>query len=272
LSAFLVLALGIGWVALGVPVALDVDASPFLLLMLIGLLGSALLVTWAVDGSSGVRRLFARAFQWRFSLVRWAVVLFAMPVLTLALAAATGTMVDPPGGWSAMAGWYLFNTLIFGALLANLWEETAWAGFVQTRLMARHGLLVSSLLTAVPFALIHVPLYLADAATASELARNLALLFALAPIYRYLLGVHLLDTGGSVLAVGIQHAAWNASGNLEAVEGEWQVIVAVVVLTVLVGLQHFLGRTRTSGGRAPERAAASEWLVGSPGRRETAPR
>jgi hypothetical protein len=124
----------------------------------------------------------------------------------------------------------------------------------------------------VPFALIHVPLYVADAATASELARGLALLFALAPIYRYLLGVHLLGTRGSVLAVGIQHAAWNASGNLEAVDGGWQVIVAVVLLTVLVGLQHFLGRTRTSRGRAPERAAASEWLVGSPGRRETAPR
>lgn len=269
LTAFLVLALGIGWVSLGVPVALGIDSSPFLILMLLGLLVPSLLVTRAADGWSGVRRLLARAFQWRFGLVRWAVVVFAMPVITLALAAATGTLVDPAGGWFALTGWYLFNTLIFGALLANLWEETAWAGFAQTRLMARHGLILSSLLTAVPFALIHIPLYVADAATASELARNLVLLFALAPVYRYLLGVHMLDSRGSVLAVGIQHAAWNASGKLEAVAGAWQVIAAVLVLTVLVAVQHLLGRPSTGRGRAAEQAAARDWLLAPQRQKET---
>ena len=32
--------------------------------------------------------------------------------------------------------------LVIGAVTANLWEETVWGGFVQGRLMARHGLLV----------------------------------------------------------------------------------------------------------------------------------
>lgn len=267
LTAFLVLALGIGWVSLGVPVALGIDSSPFLILMLLGLLASSLWVTWRVDGRSGVRRLLARAFQWRFGLVRWAVVVFAMPVITLALAATTGTLVDPAGGWLAMTGWYLFNTLIFGALLANLWEETAWAGFAQTRLMARYGLILSSLLTAVPFALIHIPLYVAETTTASELARNLALLFALAPAYRYLLGVHMLDTRGSVLVVGIQHAAWNASGQLEAVDGAWQAIAAVIVLTVLVAVQHLLRGPRNGRGRAAEQVAARDWLIAGQGQK-----
>lgn len=35
-----------------------------------------------------------------------------------------------------------------------------------------------------------------------------------------LLGMHLLDTGGSVLVIGIQHASWNAAVSLGAVEGE----------------------------------------------------
>ena len=52
---------------------------------------------------------------------------------------------------------YLFF-LAVGAVTGNLWEETVWGGFVQGRLMARHGLLVGSLLTAVPFFLIHLPL------------------------------------------------------------------------------------------------------------------
>ena len=64
----------------------------------------------------------------------------------MALAAASGTLLNPGGGWAAEVGLYLFNTLIFGALTINIWEETAWAGFAQSRLMARHGLLVGSLL------------------------------------------------------------------------------------------------------------------------------
>ncbi len=43
-----------------------------------------------------------------------------------------------------------------------------------------------------------------------------------APFYRYLLGMHLLDTGGSVLAIGVQHAAWNAASNIDGVNGGWQ--------------------------------------------------
>ena len=40
-----------------------------------------------------------------------------------------------------------------------MWEETAWAGVVQTRLEHHHGLAKAALLTAVPFALFHMPLH-----------------------------------------------------------------------------------------------------------------
>ena len=49
--------------------------------------------------------------------------------------------------------------LLVNLLLINMWEETAWAGVVQTRLEQRHGLVKAALLTAVPFALIHMPLH-----------------------------------------------------------------------------------------------------------------
>ena len=62
-------------------------------------------------------------------------------------------------GWVAAAvGDVLVRHARFPGLLINLWEETAWAGFAQSRLMARHGLMVGSLLTAVPFAAIHIPM------------------------------------------------------------------------------------------------------------------
>ncbi len=171
LTAFLLLAYGIGWPALMVPVVTDLPAEPFLLVLLfLALLGPALLVTRWVDGPGAIRRLLGRTLLWRFGIGRWAVVLLAMPVLTLGLAAGSGTLESPERGWVIEVGLYLFSTLIFGALVGNLWEETAWGGFVQTRLMARHGLLVGSLLTAPLFAAIHVPLQLGDGASWSESA------------------------------------------------------------------------------------------------------
>ncbi|MFF0905350.1 UNVERIFIED_CONTAM: CPBP family intramembrane glutamic endopeptidase [Kocuria sp. CPCC 205316] len=261
-TVFLVLALGLGWAALMVPALTSAPVEPFLLFVnFVALLGSALVVTRLADGPGAVRRMLGRAFAWRFGAARWAVVLLGMPVLTLVLAAATGSLRSPPAGWAAEAGWYLFSTLVYGALVLNLWEETAWGGLLQTRLTARHGLLIGALLTSLPFAAIHLPLYLAEGWNA-ETAGNLALLFVLVPVYRYLLGMHLLDTGGSVLAIGIQHASWNAAGSLGAVEGEWQVMAAVVLLTLLVALERRVrGRGTRPLGRDAERHAAAAWTA-----------
>lgn len=261
-TVFLVLALCVGWAALTVPVVTGLPVEPFLLLLtFVGLLGSAVVATRLADGPGGIRRLLARAFAWRFGPGRWAVVLFGMPVLTLVLAAATGTLRSPPTGWAAEAGWYLFNTIVFGALVLNLWEEAAWGGFLQSRLTARHGLLVAAVLTGLPFAAIHLPLYLA-AGWSPDTAADIGLLLLLVPVYRYLLGMHLLDTGGSVLAIGVQHASWNAAGSLGAVAGEWQVMVAVVLLTLLVALErHVRGRGTRPLGRDAERRAAAAWTA-----------
>lgn len=265
-TAFVLLAFAIGWPALLVPVVTELPSEPFLLVLLfLALLGPALLVTRIVDGPDGVRKLLGRTLMWRFGVGRWAVVLLAMPVLTLALAASTGTLETPEPGWAFEVGLYLFSTLIFGALVANLWEETAWGGFVQTRLMARHGLLVGSLLTAPLFAAIHVPLQLGDGASWSESAVGILIVFAGAPFYRYLLGMHMMDTGGSLLVIAVQHAAWNASGNLDSVEGEWQVVVAAVLLTFLVAAwRQARPRPDAPRGLAEEKVAAASWIAVDP--------
>ena len=271
LTTFLLLAYGIGWPALMVPVVTDLPPEPFLLVLLfLALLGPALLVTRWVDGPGAIRRLLGRTLIWRFGIGRWAVVLLAMPVLTLLLAAGSGTLETPERGWAIEVGLYLFSTLIFGALVANLWEETAWGGFVQTRLMARHGLLVGSLLTAPLFAAIHIPLQLGGGASWSESGFGLLVLFVTAPFYRYLLGMHLLDTGGSILAIAVQHAAWNASGNLAAVDGEWQVVVAAVLLTLLVAAgRHAWPREDAPRGLAEEKVAAAGWMSVEPALRSS---
>jgi uncharacterized protein len=261
LTTFLLIAFAVGWPALMVPAVTELPAEPFLLVLLfLALLGPALLVTRWADGPGAIRRLLGRTLIWRFGIGRWAVILLAMPALTLGLAAVSGALATPERGWAFEIGLYFFNTLIFGALAANLWEETAWGGFVQTRLMARHGLLLGALLTAPAFAAIHVPLQIADSDSWSELGIGLLVLFLGAPFYRYLLGMHLLDTRGSILAIAVQHAAWNASGNLDSVQGEWQAVAAAVLLTLLVAAVRRLRPSDLPRGVEEEKAAAAAWL------------
>lgn len=261
-AAFLAFALGVGLPLLSIPAVLEMEMAPFLLLLVfVLLLAPALFVTRAADGPGAIRRLLARNLIWRFGLGRWLVILFAMPVLTIASAAATGTFSTPDGGWLDETTTYLLGTLLVGALILNLWEETAWAGFVQTRLMADHGLLKAAILTAIPFAIIHIPLSFEKGWTWSEVGVGLGVLFAAAPFYRYLLGMHLLDTGGSLLAVGIQHASWNNAAKIDGIDGDWQAPAAAILLTVLVAVgRRMIARESHPIGEEAEKAAAAEWF------------
>lgn len=171
-ATFVAIVLAIAWPAFIIPLLVGAPLDPSkLLVTLVVMLATATLITSWTEGRAGVRALFGGVTRWRIGVAGYLLVLGAMPVLTLAVAAVTGTLQSPEGGWVGMIGNYLFTTVIYGALILNLWEETAWAGFVQSRLMARRGLLVGSLLTAVPFVAIHLPLSFEDAGSAGSVWR-----------------------------------------------------------------------------------------------------
>jgi membrane protease YdiL (CAAX protease family) len=44
------------------------------------------------------------------------------------------------------------GSIALAVVVINLWEETVWAGFFQTRLEARFNFVVAAVLTALPFA------------------------------------------------------------------------------------------------------------------------
>jgi membrane protease YdiL (CAAX protease family) len=181
------------------------------------------------------------------------------------VAALAGTLRTPSGGWVSLVLPYLLQTFIVGALLGNVWEETAWAGFVQSRLMARRGLLIGSLLTAVPFFVIHIPLAYANhgwkGTTWHDAIVDWAWLAVAAPFFRYLIGTQLIDTGGSVLAVGLLHASFNGAGQMSAVTGGWEMIPAMIALTVaVVAYRRMRGRS-FSQGYAPALIAPDEQPV-----------
>jgi len=108
------------------------------------------------------------------------------------------------------------------------------------------------LLTAIPFGLIHLPLAFEGdgwaGTTWTEAFVSWAFLLGALPFLRYVAGVLLVDTGGSVLAVAFLHASFNASGTLSVVPDGWQYVPALVVLTVIVSVHRRLrGRSLTAG-------------------------
>lgn len=261
--SFAVLAIAPTWAIQFLFLAEGWELFPAQLAELIFLLGAATLVTAATAGRAGVRRLYAGALKWRMGAGWFATALLALPALTLAVAAVSGSLRTPDGGWLKEALTYLFLALIFGAVLGNVWEETAWAGFAQTRLIERHGVFRGSMVTAIPFALIHLPLAWEEHGLHGTSGRDLAITWAVlvlsAPFFRYLLGMTLVGTGGSVLAVGIMHGSFNASGSLTAVHGSWQYLVAMVLLMSAVRLVWTVrGRSQA---RLDERGYASAGSV-----------
>jgi hypothetical protein len=162
-------------------------------------------------------------------------VVLALPILTVAVAAVSGTLHVTGHGWSYVAGGLLLQTVVTGALEVNLAEEGAWSGLVQTRFAGRTGVLGGALRTAPLFVAMHLPLQFTDGWSWGSVAVGVTALAVIAPFFRYLIGETLHATGGSLLAVGILHASFNASGNL-GFPGGWQFLPALLLLTIGVAV------------------------------------
>ncbi len=211
---------------------------------ILSLFPAALFVTWAIDGSRGVRALFRRAFRWRVSPAWWLTVLFGLPVLTVGLAILFGDdlrSVDVSSLILSQLGFLIVNFLV-----VNLWEETTWTGFFQTRLEQRHNWLVASVLTAIPFAAIHLPLqfFLDEPVTLASLGAAFGLYLVLGLLVRPMLAVFRRATGDSLLLVGLLHSVFNRTANqnglsatvLDGPAHQLTLLIAVVVLTVVVAV------------------------------------
>ena len=236
ITAFSIMAFGLGWPLLFVRTTTHFASVPVgYAYTYVALLGSALAVTWAGGGRPAVMRFLSRYLIWRLGIRRWALVVLALPALTVAVAAASGTMHVPGHGWMYVAGLFLLNTFVTGALEVNLAEEGAWSGLVQTRFAARHGLLRGALCTSPLFVAVHIPLQFTSGWTWGGVAGGVVVLAVIAPFFRYVIGETLEATGGSLLAAGILHAAFNASGNL-GFPGGWQFLPALLLLSVGIAI------------------------------------
>jgi membrane protease YdiL (CAAX protease family) len=238
-----------GWL----PAVLGMDAERFasLLLIFVALIPTTLFVTWAAEGPEGIRSLLRRMVKWRFGAGWWLVVLLGLPGLTISFSLLFGDTLRPVDAASLVVD--QVAGLLVGFLLVNLWEETGWAGFVQSRLERRHNLVAAAVLTAVPFALIHMPLHFIGDFSPESLISALAILLIVCVFFRLLVGVVLRGTQDSILAAALLHTVFNRSNNSDGivaalVEGSTRgsaALLATIVLTIAAAV---LARRKLSRG------------------------
>lgn len=268
IALFLALVFGLGYPLMFVPllaargvipggslpemVGLDMEKASALLMVMLALFPAALIVSALEGGRPAVVALLQRAAIWRIGPGWWALVILALPATTVGLALALGDTFRTPtlaqligelGGFAA------------GFLLVNLWEEISWAGFMQTRLERRYNTYLAAVITAVPFAAIHMPLQVVNGVTSpARLAMGFALLTVLAMVVRSFFGLVMRGAGGSLLAVAIAHTIFNRSNNTDGIaalllDGTHRQVAALLATALLtIGLGVMLrGRTGPLG-------------------------
>jgi uncharacterized protein len=265
-AAFLIMAFAIAYPVMSLP-ALAVhrvipggpllDRLPFppdeiagLMLTMFALLPSALFVTWAADGRPGIVSLFKRITRWRLGVGWWLAVLAGLPVLTVVSTLILGgslESVDPVGLF-----WDQLRLLLINFILVNLWEETAWAGVMQTRLERRHNIFAAAVLTALPFGFIHLPLAFLSEITIASVSISLVAYILLGVFLRPLVGVVLRGSRDSLLAAGLVHSVFNRTNNDNGIaaallNGElYRLGILIAVVLLIAALALVAGRRRLS--------------------------
>jgi membrane protease YdiL (CAAX protease family) len=219
-------------------------------------------VTWATGGRLAVRRLLRRTFHWRVNIGWWLTILLALPTLTVGLALLMGDNLRSVDMTSLLFS--QLTLLLINFVATNLWEETAWTGLLQTRLEERHNWFVAAMLTAIPFAAIHLPLqfFLGERVTPTSLAIAFGAYLLLCMLFRPLLAVVRRGTGDSLFLVALQHSVFNRTANENGISAmlltgdarQISLLISVVVITVVTAV---LIRSRLSRGYGAELARQS---------------
>jgi membrane protease YdiL (CAAX protease family) len=223
-------------------VGLDMERAAVIPMMLVLVIATFSVTAWE-GGRPAVRGLVRRMLRWRVGLVWWLVAATGLPLLTVTAAVLLGDQAHVPSP-RVLAGEIVGIAVAF--LLVNLWEETAWTGFLQTRLERRHTFVVAAALTAIPFAAVHLPLRVitGEITSPASLAANLTLLLVLGLVVRPLFGMVQRGAANSLLLVGLTHTMFNRSNNLDGIAADiltgpnrpLAALLATVALTLLLGV------------------------------------
>jgi len=229
IAAYFTFAFVITW-ALHMPMALgkqglgifryEVPIALFMILFILGAIAGptlgAYLVTNALDGKEGRRKLFRRYFQWRVGLPWYVLAIFSFPIIYLiagSVVLGSVPLADMAANSATFFSPYLVAVLIFPAFIT--WgEEPGWRGFALTRMQEHYHPLLSGVVVGFMHALWHLPVFTFGSGPIalgpfdlSEFALNTAMIIATAIFFTWVFN----NAKGSILIAVLIHASLNAT-------------------------------------------------------------
>lgn len=200
---------GLGAFAIFLPAQLQAlvgeltDTSPIYFLAIAAPTISATILTFAWDGWSGLRSLYARLIRWRFGLKWYALVLVGIPVLGWIAALLTESNPLKETGNLTQLLWLLFYVLITGPLC----EELGWRGYALPRLLERFSPFTASLVLGTIWGVWHLPSFFVSGMVQKGMSLVIFVLYT--PCLSILMTWVFQHTRGSVLSAVMIHCMVN---------------------------------------------------------------
>lgn len=229
IAAYFTLVFAITW-ALHMPMVLgrnglaifpyEVPMGLFVILFILGAIAgptlSAFLVTSALDGKEGRRKLLRRYVQWRVGWPWYVLAFFGIPTIYIiagSIVLGRVPLADLGANWTTFFSPYLVAVLIFPAFIT--WgEEPGWRGFALTRMQESYHPLLSGVTVGFMHSLWHLPVFLLISGPVAfgpfdllEFVRNTATSVAIAILWTWVFN----RANRSILIAVLLHASLNAS-------------------------------------------------------------
>jgi membrane protease YdiL (CAAX protease family) len=198
----------------------EVPLALFVILFILGAMAgptlSAFLVTTALDGKEGRRKLFRRYGQWRVGLPWYVLAIFGIPTIYIiagSIVLGSVPLADLAANWTTFFSPYLVAVLIFPAFIT--WgEEPGWRGFALTRMQEHYHPLLSAVTVGFMHSLWHLPVFFLISGPVAfgpfdlvEFARNTATSIAIAILWTWVFN----RARGSILIAVLLHTSLNAT-------------------------------------------------------------
>jgi membrane protease YdiL (CAAX protease family) len=224
-------------ISLAIPIflPLSMEMVPLTMVFVPALL--AVILTAFTQGSKGVGALLKRLYQWRVGL-KWYFIALGM-AFGIRLAISTLAYLL---GWVPtlqLNEWSTQAYVIFAAftLVGAVMEELGWRGFALPRLLSHRPALLSALIIALPWGIVHLGLVLPGQMNAgTSWVGTLLSLTGFSVVLTWLF----VQTRGSLVIVVLFHAAQNyfvfLNGGIDAAGGLWLYTTVTLALALVLAL------------------------------------
>ena len=203
----------------------------------IGPMFAAFIVTYSNSGLQGIKKLWNRAWNFKFD-KKWLLITLLVPVVTSGITIAAIYLIGKLVPWQHQSLPPLLSIPIFIAIYLTqaLPEEIGWRGFALDHLQDKYNALTASLILGFVWGLWHLPLHFMRGTTQEVIP---VIEFILKQMVGSIFYTWIYNNSNkNLFLIILLHALWNVGGGLipywVTPTGRWVSFIVEVVLAIVV--------------------------------------